>query len=158
MKRSEIILWALVGLMAVAVAGVGGWRWLAPSGEAPTLATAVADPGCDLHRAACSARLENGGTALLSIEPRPIRPVEPLSVRVALGGIEAERVELDFAGVEMNMGFNRFPLEAAATGEFTGAAMLPVCVRNRMLWEVQVLAFTDEGVYRFPFRFDTVQQ
>ncbi len=158
MKTSEPILWALVGIMALAVAVVGGRAWLTEPGEAVTLGTASADPACDLHHSACTARLANGGSALLTIEPRPVRPVEPLAVRVALGGIEARRVELDFAGVDMNMGFNRFRLTATADGEFAGEAMLPVCVRNRMLWEVQVLAYTDQGVYRFPFRFDTVQQ
>jgi hypothetical protein len=62
---------------------------------------------------------------------------------------------VDISGVDMNMGFNRATLTRTGPGEFSGPAMLPVCVRARMTWEAKVLLHTDAGLMAAPYRFDT---
>jgi hypothetical protein len=70
-------------------------------------------------------------------------------------GVDPDRVEVDFAGVDMNMGFNRVALKPVGQGTFAGTGMLPVCVRARMTWEARVLLHTDAGLLAASFRFDT---
>ncbi len=82
--------------------------------------------------------------------------VAPLQLAVRLQDIQANRVEVDFSGVEMNMGFNRVELNRDADG-FSGKAMLPVCVWDAMEWEAQVLIHTRDGLVSVPFRFVTVR-
>ena len=89
------------------------------------------------------------------ITPRRIPPAEKLELWVRTHSIDARQVEVDFAGVDMNMGFNRATLDPIGPGEFAGPGMLPVCVRARMTWEARVLLHTDEGLAAAPFRFDT---
>lgn len=113
---------------------------------------------CDLHRTPCSARLPDGGTIELSILPRPIPTVQPLAVNVVASGVAPRRVEVDFAGVGMNMGINRVMLDTKAPGHFSGQATLPVCVTSRMTWEATVLVETDSQRIAAPFRFDSVSQ
>jgi hypothetical protein len=55
----------------------------------------------------------------------------------------------------MNMGFNRVAMQPVESGNYFGAAMLPVCVRARMTWEAKVLLHTASGLMSAPFRFDT---
>ena len=57
----------------------------------------------------------------------------------------------------MNMGFNRSKLKTVAAGKFSGNIILPVCVRNRMEWEANVMLETDAGIIVAPFRFETVK-
>ena len=83
--------------------------------------------------------------------------VKPLQLQVALQGMEADSIEVDFAGVDMHMGFNRFKVTRDASGEFSGKGMLPVCVRDAMEWEAQVLIDSDRGLISVPYRFITVR-
>jgi hypothetical protein len=78
-----------------------------------------------------------------------------LKLSVHTQGIDAHRVEVDFSGVDMNMGFNRVTLEPIGPGDLSGAGMLPACVRARMTWQAKILLYTDAGLMAAPFRFDT---
>ncbi len=150
-------LWILTGLFAAAACGLAlykAWPLLFP--QAQFLGTA--EPGCDLTKGPCSGRLPGGGRVRLSITPRPIPVVKPLAIEVDLEGIQADTVEVDFVGVNMNMGFNRPRLKPAGPGRFRGRGVLPVCVRRHMVWEARVLAHTPDGLAVVPFRFDTYKR
>lgn len=80
-----------------------------------------------------------------------------MQLEVRLEGVQASNVEVDFSGVEMNMGLNRTSLSRNASGVFSGNAMLPVCVWDAMEWEAQVLIESRQGLISVPFRFITVR-
>lgn len=160
------LLWVLAALLAAAVAGVAVYRaW-------PILFPVVAeraplDPGCDLAASACTGTLPSGGRITLDVQPRGIPPLRPLTLAVRLAGLAPpQRVEVDLAGVDMDMGFNRAvlsPVESEAPNDgspglaYTGTATLPVCVRSRMTWEARVLLFYPQRILAAPFRFDSVR-
>lgn len=148
-------LWALVGLMALLVVGLFAYRYQSHE-ELPVVSAALSS--CDVQQGPCTTLIEGGGPVTLTIAPRPIPLVEPLSLQVEtpLAGIRT--VEVDFSGVDMNMGYNRFRLKAVADGRYEGEGMLPVCVRSRMTWEAKVMLAMDGVTYVAPFRFDTVSR
>lgn len=152
MRRA--LLWALpvlLGFALIAAALYKTWPILHPT----TLVRAPLDPACDLRTGPCRAAFPQGGMVRLGIEPREIPVMRPLKLRVEVAGLEPDGVEVDFAGVDMNMGFNRVRLARTAPGRFEGEAMLPVCVRDRMDWEALVLLETVDGRLGAPFRFET---
>lgn len=112
------------------------------------------NPACDLRQAPCEMELPNGGRLTFGIEPKTIPLLQPLKLQVAIAGMETDLVEVDFAGIDMNMGYNRTALKGDA-GRYQGEATLPVCVRSRMGWEAKVLLHTDLGIVAAPFRFET---
>ncbi len=155
-RSTTALLWALAALLLVAVVAVA----LHKAGPMlnPTLAeVAPLDPSCDLRAGPCDARFANGGVVRLAIEPRSIPVVTPLRLAVETTGLDVRAVEIDFAGVDMNMGYNRAALEPVAAGVYRGQGTLPVCVRARMDWEARVLIHTGEGTLAAPFRFTTVR-
>lgn len=115
------------------------------------------DTHCDLHLAPCVTSLPTGGKVQLSISPKNIPLVKPLHLEVKLTDIQADSVEVDFVGLNMNMGFNRPQLNAKGAGQFEGNGMLPVCIRRSMDWEARVLVNTDNGLLVVPYRFTTSQ-
>jgi len=137
------------GILAALVYRV--WPMLYPE----AVERAPLNPDCDLRAGPCSVAFEDGSEVALSIEPRAIPLVKPLRLTVTLRGLEPDGVEIDFAGVDMNMGYNRIRLEPDGEGDYVGQGILPVCVRDRMAWEAQVLLATDAGYLVAPFRFDT---
>jgi hypothetical protein len=110
---------------------------------------------CDLQRSACETPLADGARLRVDIGTRPLPLVQAFAVDVQLTGLDAQSVEIDFSGVDMNMGLNRSVLQAQGGGRFSGSATLPVCVTGRMLWELQVIVQNGRERLAVPYRFVT---
>ncbi len=141
----------MVAVAAVAV--YKSWPLLFP--EIHLVAPLNSD--CDLRAGPCVSPLPDGASVSFAIEPRSIPVVRTLQFQVQVEGLDVKRVEIDFSGVDMNMGFNRPALEKQQEGRFAGKGMLPVCVRDAMEWEAKVLLHTDQGLVSAPYRFITVK-
>lgn len=141
----------MLGIVLIAIVGYKLSPLLLPAADV----TAVPETGCDLHRRPCVAEVPGGGRVELSVAPRPIPMVTPLQIEVKLAGIEASKVEVDFAGVDMNMGYNRPALAAAGPGRFAGEAMLPVCVTGKMAWQATAIIEAGRRRIAAPFRFNS---
>jgi hypothetical protein len=147
MRRNALIIAVLALLLAIL--GVLAHKLARrPLPVAETLAVSSCDPGMQT----CSAALPGGGHLELSITPRPARPLQPLDLSVRISGLEAHRVELDFAGRDMQMGYNR-PVLSGADGQFSGRTTLPVCVSGSMVWIVTALLSAGNSRIAIPFRF-----
>lgn len=140
-------------VLALAIVAVVGYKYspvlLAPS-------DLVVEPlgGCDLNARACRADLPDGGRVELRLTPNPVPVAKPLQVQVSLSGVEASKVEIDFAGVDMNMGFNRKALAATGNGLYAAEAILPVCVTGRMAWRATVMLESGRRRIAVPFVFE----
>jgi hypothetical protein len=148
-RSTATTLAMLALLLGIAVAG----HYFSPLLLPKTDLQARPDPACDLQRQACTAPLADGGRVELSILPRPIPILTPLQVVVAIGGAKAQKVEIDFAGETMNMGYNRVALSSTDGNRFVGEASLPVCVSGGMNWVATVLIETDRQRIAVPYRF-----
>lgn len=143
---------ATIAALILAIgAAVGARLWLVPNPE--TSVTAALDPSCDLHAGPCSSDIPGGGRIELSIEPRPIPLLRPLRLVVKTQGLDARQVEVDFTGVDMNMGFNRPKLKEEGDQQFSGETVLPVCITGRMAWQAAVVVTTPKLKAVAPFRF-----
>ncbi|HTY98610.1 MAG TPA: hypothetical protein VMB75_02160 [Rhodocyclaceae bacterium] len=153
MASRQLLIDAAIALAMVLVALVG--YKLSPLflPQADTVASPVT--GCDLQRGPCTASLPDGRRLELSVTPRPIPMVRPLNLEVKLEGIAADKVEVDFAGATMNMGYNRRTLTAAGAGRYVGTATLPVCITGAMTWRATVLAQAGRERVAAAFDFDS---
>jgi hypothetical protein len=148
-NRSTAGTMAMLALLfGIAIAGHYASPLLLPKADVK----AGPEPGCDLQRQACAAVLADGARIELSIAPRPIPILTPLRVEVMVTGIDARKVEVDFAGETMNMGYNRIELSAAGNGRYAGEASLPVCVSGGMNWMMTVLVETGRQRIAVPYR------
>ncbi|WP_275099926.1 hypothetical protein [Sedimenticola hydrogenitrophicus] len=156
MAKSTTLLWAIAGVLFLALAGVAAYKAL-PILNPEVGGMAVLDSDCDLRAGPCQSDLPGGGRVSFAIKTPGIPLVKPLDLEVRLSGVEASQVEVDFVGIGMNMGFNRPRLNAQGGGVFAGTGMLPVCVRVAMEWEARVLITSPRGLLAAPFRFITVK-
>ena len=151
--RNPFSLIDLSIILALALVAVVGYKYsslILPKADL----TVEPAAGCDLHKQACHADLPGGGRIELNLTPHPIPIVQPLQVRATLTGLVANKVEIDFSGVDMNMGFNRKTLEAGKDNLYTGDAMLPVCITGRMAWRATLVVETDRQRIAVPFLFE----
>jgi len=150
MSRSLLV--DAAAILALILVGVIGYK-LSPL-LMPKADTTVAPlPDCDLHQTACGAELPGGGRLTFALTPRPVPAARPIEIEVTLEGMAARTVEVDFAGVDMAMGFNRPVLVAAGEGRFVARAVLPVCVTGRMAWQATVVVEAGAQRIAVPFRF-----
>lgn len=140
-------------LVALVVLGAAGY-WLAPL-LTPRSDITLPLSDCDLNRTPCTIALPGGSTLEVAIGPRPIPVLKPLKIEARARDGKVSKVEIDFAGIDMKMGYNRPRLESLGDGRFAGEASLPVCITGGMEWEATVIVETRGAVVAAPFRFRT---
>ena len=148
MKNNRLLNTVIV--LIIAIFAIIGYK-LAPMLNASadlTLPATACNPGIK----ACAATLPNGAQIELIIEPQPIRPLQTLNLNVTVTGLDAQGIEVDFEGTEMKMGYNR-PTLTRMNGQFTGQAMLPVCISGAMNWAATVLVTSGRQKIAVPFHF-----
>ncbi|MBL8420496.1 MAG: hypothetical protein JNK92_07645 [Dechloromonas sp.] len=148
------ILIDVIGILLIALVVVVGYKF------SPLLRPRVdvviqPDPVCNLQRQSCAVKLPSGGSVELSMAPRPIPMVKPFEVQVTTSGFAPTRVEVDFAGIDMNMGLNRPQLAAHGNGRFAGQVTLPVCITGAMEWQATVLVEAGGQRIAIPYRFSS---
>lgn len=144
----------IAGLLLLAALWIWADRLLPPGGDAHALKI-VGPEVCDLNQQACGAEPASGGQVRLDLQPRPMPSLQPLEVSLELTGQDPDWVELDLAGVDMYMGFNRSRLERVGPGRYRGEAVLPVCASEAMTWAATVLPEGDAERGEVQFRFVT---
>lgn len=149
---SKKLLTDLIVLLAIGILGVAGYK-LAPL-LSPKTDLTLPRPDCDLNNSACSITLPDGTPFVIDILPRPIPALKPLQIEVLTDSERVKSVEVDFAGIDMKMGFNRPRLKPASAGHFVGQATLPVCITGKMGWDVTVLIETAQHLMALPLVFE----
>lgn len=150
----KLLLDAVILLM-LAILGVVAYKMaplLNPKTDV-TLPLSTCNPG----QQSCVATLPDGGQLVLSISPLPIPSLKPLHLEVTVRSSEVRQIEVDFAGTEMKMGFNRPKLEKQGD-RFIGKTSLPVCITGTMEWDATVLVETPKSLVAVPFRFSTTSE
>jgi len=145
------ILIDVIGILLIALVVVVGYK-LSPILLPKADVTIQPEAGCDLNRQACSAILPGGAKVELLSSIRPVPLVKPFMVQVSITGLSASRVEVDFAGADMNMGLNRPALQDQGNGRFVAEVTLPVCITGQMDWLVTVLIESGNQRIAIPYR------
>lgn len=122
----------------------------------PTL-TIAPDPTCDLKTTLCTSVLPKGEKVSFAITPKDIPLLHPLTLEVITEGIKVSKVEVDIAGLTMDMGYNRTTLNTTTKNNFKGSTTIPICIRNKMDWQASVLLQTNQGLISVPFHFQTLK-
>ena len=149
-------LWIVVGLLFLAFIAVAIYKFQ-PLLNPELVAVAPVDPECDLRSGPCIGKFADGTEVSFSIEPKTIPLVKTLQLKAEVNGVSVQSAEVDFIGLNMDMGFNRSKLKSEGEGRFSGTGVLPVCIMTVMEWEARVLLQTDQGLIAAPFRFNTTR-
>jgi hypothetical protein len=149
--------WLIPAVLLLATAVLGGVGYYFRDYFEPGPARVLELSDCDLRKAACAVSLPGGGEATFEILPHPVPLTEPLQLLVQVTGKKVRKVEVDFSGVTMNMGYNRPLLKQVERGRFEGEGLLPVCIRQRMDWEAKLMLDTSDGLFIIPYRFETIK-
>lgn len=113
---------------------------------------------CDLQKRDCYFQIPNVGRFEFSIGPRPIEMNQKINLSLIVDDHNFEKVEVDFLGEEMNMGYNRPLLNRFDNKTYKGTSILPRCTTPKMTWQATVIIYTKDKTYGVPFKFLTVNK
>lgn len=145
------ILIDAIGILLIALVVVVGYK-LSPILLPKADVTVQPPADCDLNHQRCAVQLPDGGRVELSSSVHPVPMVKPFEVEVTVSGLNPARVEVDFAGVDMNMGLNRPQLKVQGGGRFVAEVSLPVCITGQMDWQITVLIEDGNRRIAIPYR------
>jgi len=148
------ILIDLIGVLLIALVVVVGYK-LSPLLLPKSDLVVEPDPACDLQRGPCRVALPDGGSVELAMGSLPIPLVRPFEARITTEGVTPTRVEVDFSGVDMNMGYNRPRFAERGHGVYAAEVTLPVCITGQMEWQATVLIEAGGRRIAIPHRFVT---
>lgn len=95
---------------------------------------------CDLNLSNCKIKTPDNETIEVSIEKRPLKTQELLKIKVTLSPqSKLTPQEVDFTGLNLNMGLIRPKLKPEGNGVFTGTFEIPICEIKKMTWNVRLL-------------------
>lgn len=136
-----------VMLVLVAIVFAGGLLagyWL--KADAPPATELVMDSFCDVTTDRCS--IDGSGLSLtLELGPKP-GVMTPFKVTLTDRGdqqLQLQDAVVSFSMVGMDMGLNRYRLQAQGDGVWQGEATLPVCAAGRRDWQADLLLTTAAG-------------
>lgn len=142
----------LLGLVAaLGLAGVVALRLPAASPPPPL-------PPCDLDQGACRVALEGNRVVEVTISPRPIPQVSPITVEARFSRGAASKVVLTATSETMDMGVTSIPLAQGEGEAYVGRGSLPVCGVESLRWRAQLDFELDGAARRAVMRFSTTHR
>lgn len=106
---------------------------------------------CDLAKSPC----ELAGYKV-SLGPFPITSEKEFTVTVETDSPSGDPLEVDFEGIDKNMGFIRPKLTQVKSKTFTGKFEIPVCELPQMKWRARLILKTSSGPKSLIFHFNSV--
>jgi protein SCO1/2 len=92
----------------------------------------------------------------VSIGPYPITSEKSFKVNVSTKSSLAIPLEIDFQGIESNMGYIRPRLSKTSDNTYSGEFYIPFCDESQMRWKAALILQTKEGPKSLVFHFNSV--
>lgn len=92
---------------------------------------------CDLNHASCEVPT-NWGTATVTLSPKPVPVLQPITVELHLASPAPVEVQASLNGVDMDMGPNITRLQRAGANLWHGQMTVPICLTGTMRWQLSI--------------------
>lgn len=94
---------------------------------------------CDLGKKTCEFTLDDNKIVKLTFSPYPIKTQKEFKVTLTSDSKKYTPVEIDFVGVEQNMGLIRPSFKNNGNANYQATLELPLCERSQMRWKVRLI-------------------
>ncbi len=111
---------------------------------------------CDLHKSSCTIEIQDGTIFTLSIEPKSIPLMKPLTFSIKSNKDNLENLTLNIYATNMFMGEFYLPIKNLGNGKYQAIGTLPTCPVGDMQWnaDIKIEKATENIGARFQFKTD----
>lgn len=158
-KETESVVSSVISVIAV-FAIAGGYflidfnaLYQSLKGEAKFI---TQDTTCDLHQSSCSITIQDGTEFELSVEPKTIPLMTPLTFSLKSNKNDLEDVSINIYATNMFMGEFNLVLKNLGDGNYQAIGTLPTCPVGDMQWnaDIRVEKLNETIGARFQFKTD----
>lgn len=130
-RRYQLLL-GLIGLLLLGLWSQSN-HWITPNPpvSSPLQACTNLQQGCQLH-------LSDGEIATIQMDSIP-QPLKPFTLTITTHRAY-QGLAVSFAMINMEMGFNRYPLTSTDQRHWRTTITLPVCTAGRADWRMTLIA------------------
>lgn len=116
----------------------------------------VQDKTCNLHEGSCKIKIADGTSFELSVEPKAIPLMKPLTFLLKSNNPNLENLHLNIYATNMFMGEFNLPLKNLGNGNYEAKGTLPTCPVGDMQWnaDIRVEKLNETIGARFQFKTD----
>lgn len=112
-------------------------NWVQPQSEQITIIESKSN--CQLDKNTCRNKIDKKTWIEVKISPFPIEPNKQLKITVITSDDSLIPEEVDFEGLNLNMGFIRPKLKKVEGNTYETEVVLPICDEKVMEWRAMVL-------------------
>ncbi|WP_320036410.1 hypothetical protein [Halarcobacter sp.] len=111
---------------------------------------------CNLHEKSCTITLQDGTSFELSITPKDIPLMKPLTFTIKSNNPNLENLYLNIYATNMFMGEFNLPIKNLSNGNYEATGTLPTCPVGDMNWnaEIRIEKLNETIGARFQFKTD----
>ncbi|PLY07068.1 MAG: hypothetical protein C0625_07695 [Arcobacter sp.] len=110
---------------------------------------------CDLHKEECQITIQDGTTFLLSITPKEIPLMKPLTFSIKSNQKNLKNLKLDIYSTNMFMGEFNLDLKNLGKGYYEATGVLPTCPTGDMQWNAEIRVKKANETIGAKFKFKT---
>ncbi len=114
------------------------------------------EKSCDLHKSACTIKIQDGTTFTLEISPKTIPLMDELTFSIKSNKKDLEGLKLNIYATNMFMGEFNLPIKNLGDGNYKAVGVLPTCPVGDMKWNADIrIEKIDKTIgARFQFKTD----
>lgn len=111
---------------------------------------------CDLHKSACTIKIQDGTSFILSVEPKNIPLMQELKFTIKSNNENLKDLMLSIYATNMFMGEFNLPIKNLGNGNYEATGILPTCPVGNMQWNADIVIkkATENIGARFQFKTD----
>lgn len=138
---TAVIQWIFLKNPSVAPPNISAQKptinWVQPQSEQITIVESKSN--CQLHKDVCRNKFGKSNWLEMQITPLPIEPNKQLKITIITSDDSLTPQEVDFEGLNLNMGFIRPKLKKVSDNTYEAEVVLPICDEKVMEWRAMVL-------------------
>ncbi|HIG89161.1 MAG TPA: hypothetical protein EYQ04_04240 [Candidatus Thioglobus sp.] len=113
---------------------------------------------CQINKTSCRVKIDDVAFLTLSILPIGIPQTQALDIDVELEGFDANRISVNFEGIEIDHNLLPYSLDKQDPYHFSGKGFLSICSLRKMHWLANIIINSDDAVLlKVSFPFETIQ-
>ncbi len=110
---------------------------------------------CQISKSSCSISIGEGKLLTIDILPRGMIPTEIMEIDVHLKGVDADKVMINFEGVEIDHNLPSYSFDEINNGHFNTKGIITLCTLRSMHWWANLVVFSGNESWKVSFPFET---
>ena len=140
-------------LLTLALLIVGGYVYKYFFQEVVTHHIKVND--CQISESSCEVFLDESKSLTIDISPKGMVPTKIMEIDVRLKGIDADKVIIDFEGIEIDHNLPSYNFDEVEDNHFNTKGFISLCTVRSMHWWANLVIFSGNESWKVSFPFET---